>query len=312
MAGLLLALAGCGDAPAPLEGRPEGPYRLLLTLDPSPPVPGRDTRFTFQVSRTADRTPVADLQRIHERYLHTFIVARDFSSFAHLHHEDFVPLTAEDLAHGTFRFSYRFPQAGAYRVQSDFTHRDRSWSKQFDVAVGAPGPSPVVALDAAREQGVGDYRARLATSPEVPVAGQEAELVFTLSKNHEPVQNLQLLLGAEVHVAVWRLDGTQFGHTHSYTPQMAAMMAQMAGHTMSPEHSAAMMLKMMSLPATLEYPGPVVPVRHTFPEPGDYVLFAQFAPGGKDTTFRFMLHVAPGGGESPPLRSIVVPAASSP
>ena len=311
LVGLLLAafvLAGCSRSSPPLEGTPPGPYALTLALKPPAPMPGQPARLTLQVTRSQDGAPVGDLQRIHERYLHTFIVARDFSSFAHIHHEDFAPLGDADLAAGRFQFDYRFPQAGVYRVVSEFTHRDRSWMKQFDLPVGQPGVTPSIVLDLAREQHVGEFAARLAVSPAQPVAGQEAELVFELNRNGQPVRDLQLLLGAETHVALWKLDGTQFGHTHSYTPRMAAMMARMAGHRMSPEHSAAMMLQMMSLPAERVYPGPQVPVRHTFPEAGDYVLFAQFAPGGQALHFRFMLRVAEAGtGEPPVLQSIVQP-----
>ena len=306
-------MAGCSRQEASLEGAPPGPYSLKLALSPAAPMPGENTRLVFQVTRAHDGTPVGDLQRVHERYLHTFIVARDFSSFAHIHHEDFARLGEADLAAGRFQFDYRFPQAGAYRIVSEFTHRDRSWMKQFDLPVGHPGPTPDVQIDPAPEQSVGEFRARLAVSPAQPVAGQEAELVFELSRNGEPVHDLQLLLGAETHVALWRLDGTQFGHTHSYTPRMAAMMARMAGHRMPAEHSAAMMLEMMSLPPELVYPGPRVPVRHTFPEAGNYVLFAQFAPGGQPLHFRFLLRVAEPGPDAPPaLQSIVPLPADSP
>ena len=82
----------------------------------------------------------------------------------------------------------------------------------------------------------------------------------------------------------------------------------MAGHKMSAGHSAAMVLQMMSLPPELVYPGPRVPVRHTFPEAGDYVLFAQFAPGGAPIHFRFLVRVAEAGPEvAPALQSIVQP-----
>ena len=275
-------------------------------------MPGEATQLAFQVTRTQDGVPVGDLQRVHERYLHTFIVARDFSSFAHIHHEDFATLADADRAAGRFQFDYRFPQAGVYRIVSEFTHRDRSWTKQFDFPVGHPGATPPVEIDPAREQSVGEYRARLAVSPAQPVAGHEAELVFELSRNGQPVRDLQLLLGAETHVAIWKLDGTQFGHTHSYTPRMAEMMARMAGHQMSAEHSAAMMLQMMSLPQELVYPGPRVPARHTFPEAGNYVLFAQFAPGGQPLHFRFLLHVAEAVAGEPTALETIVPLPTDP
>ena len=286
----VLGLLSCGEHATPLRaGKPVGPYQLTLEFAPEKPLPHRQTQLTFRLSRTAEETPVRDLQIIHERALHTFIIARDFSSFAHLHHEDFTPLTARDLAAGRFTFPYTFPHAGQYRIVNEFTHHDRTWLKQFDFDVGPAAAARTVHIDLAREKTVAGYHASLTLSPSIAVAGYETELVLDLAHEHQSVTDLQLLLGAEVHVALWRVDGEHFGHTHSYTPQMAAMMRAMAGH--AGEHSAGMMLKMMSAPAKLVYPGPRIPIRYTFPAPGIYQLFLQCAPGGVITVFPFMLKV---------------------
>lgn len=285
-----LGLAGCGKGAAPvLEGRPLGPYQLTLEFVPATLAPRGQTQLTFRLTHAATGAAVQNLQVIHERALHTFIIARDFSSFAHLHHEDFAPLTAHDLDAGRFTFPYTFPHTGQYRIVNEFTHRDRTWLKQFDFDVGVAPTSPVVKIDLTRAKTVAGYHASLTLSPNLAVAGVETELVLELAHENQPVTNLQLLLGAEVHVALWKIDGEHFGHTHSYTPQMAAMMRAMAGHPGA--HSAAMMLKMMSAPAKLVYPGPRIPIRYTFPTPGTYQLFLQCAPGGVTTVFPFMLRV---------------------
>lgn len=287
----LLLLAACGEeTPAVREGVPAGPYRLTLAFEPADPQPGATTQVTLTLTRTATGEPVRDLQIVHERALHTFIVARDFSAFAHLHQEDFAPAGAAPDARGRFTFPYVFPHAGPYRILSEFTHRDRTWTQQFEFDVGTFEPLASPQIDLARERDVEGYRARLGVAPVQPVAGHEAELVLELSRGDAPVTDLQLLLGAEVHVASWRSDGAHFGHTHSYTPQMAAMMRDMAGHPGG--HSAAMMLKMMSAPTTLVYPGPRIPIRITFPEPGIYHLFLQCAPGGRSVVFPFQVEVA--------------------
>ncbi len=293
----LVGLAGCDRlVPAPLEGSPAGPYRLTLTLDPPAPQPGADTLLSFELTQRASGDPVRDLQIVHERALHTFIVARDFSNFAHLHHEDFEPIGEADRETGRMRFAYRFPAAGDYRIVSEFTHRDRSWSKRFDLRVGKVAQQAPLPVNLERTRHVGDYTARLAVSPERPVAGHEAELVLELHRHGQPVTDLALWLGAEAHVAVWRSDGEQFGHTHSYTPDMARMMADMQGHRMDAAQSAAMMLKMMSAPPRLVYPGPVIPVRHVFPTPGVYHVFMQCAPGGTSLVLPFTLEVLPDDG----------------
>lgn len=289
----MLALgSACGKQTAlSIDGAPAGPYRLNLALTPPAPGPGDEATLTFHLSHTATGEPLHDLQVVHERVLHTFIVARDFSSFAHIHHEDFQALTTVDLAAATLHFPYRFPHVGHYRIVSEFVYRDRTWIKQFELTVGNPRDADAVKIDLRREQTVGPYRARLAVSPASPVAGAETQLILELARDGQPVTDLALLLGTEAHVALWRIDGEHFGHTHSYTPEMAAMMAAMHGHAMNAQEAADMMLKMMSGPPTLNFPGPRVPVRYTFPTSGVYAVFMQVAPRGEPRVFGFMLEV---------------------
>ncbi len=286
----LALVSGCGErATPPLEGAPPGPYRLTLTLSPSPLKPAVPTEFNYRLTHSTSRQPVVDLQIVHERALHTFIVARDFSSFAHIHQEDFIARSSADRAAGAFSFSYIFPRAGHYRVVNEFTHRNRSWTKQFTLTVGDVTQLETPKIDLRTDRIIDGINAKLRVSPSTPVAGVETELVITLMRGAEPVTDLALLLGSEVHVALWRLDGAHFGHTHSYTSQMADMMKSMR-HPGG--HSAAMMLRMMAAPAKLEFPGPDVPIRYTFPTAGVYQIFIQCAPNGVSTVFPFMVEVA--------------------
>lgn len=312
LAGLLCAAAsGCGEPPpAVLEGEPRGPYRLTLTLPRTAPAPAQETLLELTLTRTATGEPVRDLARVHERLVHSFIVARDFSSFAHIHHEDFAPRTVADEAAGRFRFPYRFPKAGGYRLVSEYVHRDRAWRQQFEFTIGdvadAAPPAPAQTTTAHS----GRYVATLATSPAPPVAGHEAELVVTLARDGEPVTDLALHLGAEVHAALWRTDGAHFGHTHSYTPAMAALMETMRGHAAGGHDAGQMLAEMASLPSELVYPGPRVPVRHTFPAEGVYHVFMELAPRGEPHVFHFVVEVRDEG-EHPAaaLHSIVSPTA---
>ena len=287
-------LASCAnDEPATtlLEGQPAGPYRLTLALTPPVPMPARDTTLSFALTHAGNGAAVDDLQVVHERLLHTFIVSRDFSSFAHLHHEDFQSPSAADVAAGTLHFPYRFPHLGRFRIVSEFTRDDRNWTKHFDVVVGETARPEAPRLNLARSRQVGPYTARLHVSPDTVVAGHEVELVLELTRNGAAVTDLELYLGSEVHVAIWRSDGEQFGHTHSYTPQMAAMMKAMREHTGHAGDMAAMMRAMLATPAELVYHGPRVPVRYVFPTAGVYVLFMQCAPAGSTRVFAFMLEV---------------------
>jgi hypothetical protein len=262
---------------------------------------------------SATRQPVRDLQVLHERVLHTFIVSRNFKTFAHTHHEDFFPLTPQDLATATFHFPYVFPHTGTYLIASEFTHKDRSWVKQFAVAVDGEGAQSTAEEDLRREKSFGLYQIALRTSPDPPVAGYDTELVCHLTRDGIPVTDLGLYLGTEVHMAAWRLDGEHFGHQHTYTPEMAAMMAMMRDHASNPSHMAQMMVQMMRGPAKQVYKGPDLPVHHIFPAPGVYKLFFESAPGGKIVVADFMVKVVEyNEGMDTTVHSIVSPSHSPP
>ena len=302
LAALSLSLAqGCGESTPPagtvLEGQPGGPYRMTLALDPPHPAAGEQTRLSWQLTHSASGAAVTDLQVLHERVVHNFIVNLDFSSFAHIHHEDFRAVTADDLKRASFTLPYRFPSVGRYRVVSDFTHRNRNWTKQFDVVVGTPSAPTLAVADFTRTRQVDDILGSLSVSPPIPVAGYETELVLNLTREGRPVTDLALVLGSEAHVALWREDGQHFGHTHSYTPHMASMLRAMHDQATDARRRgqmmADMMVMMMSMPPELVFHGPEIPVHYVFPEPGVYHLFLQCAPGGKPRVFHFALAVQP-------------------
>lgn len=303
-----LVFGGYGCEPTAqntLIGTPSGPYQLALSLEPAPPRAGQETHLTFRLTDSASHQPISDLQILHERALHTFIVSKDFRVFAHTHHEDFFPLTAEDVAAARFHFPYTFPQAGEYMVVSEFTHKDRSWTKHFPLLVGDVERATKTAKteqkpdlsQLARKKSFGPYHVELRTSPDPPVVGHRVEFVCVFSKDGEPVTDLGLYLGTEVHMASWRLDGEHFGHQHTYTPEMAAIMNMMQEHAPGAmkEMKARMdtlMIQLMSGEPKHTYAGPELPVQHVFPTPGLYKLFFEAAPGGQRLVADFIVHVA--------------------
>src|SRR5207249_5743598 len=310
---LVVGLLGCGKTQETvLVGQPDGPYRLELSLDPPQPYAGQEVSLTYRVSDAKTRQPIPDLQVLHERVLHTFIVSGDFRTFVHTHHEDFFPLTAQDLAAATFHYPHVFPYDGEYLIVGEFTHKDRSWVKRFTLAVGGEAAQGQVNEDLHRDKAFGHYQVSLRTSPDPPVAGYDTELVCRLMRDGTPVTDLGLYLGTEVHMAVWRLDGEHFGHQHTYTPEMAAMMAMMRDHTNDPNHMARMMVQLMRGPARQVYSGPELPVHHIFPTSGIYKLFFECAPAGTTLVADFMVKVVEySEGTDTTVHSIVPVSASS-
>ena len=311
LATMVFGLLGCQKTQETvLIGQPDGPYRLALSVSPPQPRSQEQVSLTYRVSDAKTGQPVSDLQILHERALHTFIVSRDFRTFVHIHHEDFSPLTAQDLAVATFHYPYTFPTAGEYLLAGEFTHKDRSWVKQFRLPVGDHSQQPEVTVDLTKNKTFGQYQAVLTTSPDPPLAGYDTELVLHLShQDGTPVTDLGLYLGTEVHMASWRTDGTNFGHQHTYTPEMAAMMNAMRDHTTNPNHMAQMMVQLMRGPQKQVYYGPELPVHHFFPTPGTYTIFFECAPGSKPLVADFMVKVEEyREGMDTTVRSIVTPS----
>jgi hypothetical protein len=295
-----------------LVGKPEGPYRLELAVSPPQPQAGQETLLTYRLTDNKTRNPITDLQILHERIIHTFIVSRDFQTFSHTHHEDFFPLTPQDVAAAQFHFPYTFPHAGEYLIAGEFTHKDRSWVKQFTVAVDSSETQGEVSANLERTKWFGSYQTSLTTSPDPPVVGHDTGLVLHLTHDGTPVTDLRLYLGTEVHMASWRLDGANFGHQHTYTPEMAKMMAMMSDHASDPNHMAKMMVQLMRGPAKQAYWGPALPVHHIFPTAGVYKIFFECAPGGKPLVIDFMVNVVEySEGMDTAVHSIVTPSTTT-
>jgi hypothetical protein len=283
---------GCrSGAPVEIEGTPAGgPYRVTLAVEPAPPRAGVEATLTLRVRDARSGEPVPDLQVVHERVLHTFVVSHDFRHFGHVHHEDFVPLGDDDLARATFRIPHAFPRAGGYRIVTELTHRDRTWLKRFELGVEGErekAPPPLVPRSEFRAGG----RVFRLSAVEPPRAGRTTELVCRIeTEAGEPVTDLAMVLGSEAHMATWRADGAHFGHTHAWTPEMAAAMAAMAHHG---GHDPSAGMPAMVASGVQHFHGPEIPLRHVFPEPGLYAVFLDLAPGGERTTASFVLEVGP-------------------
>ena len=280
----------------PITGSPSGPYHMTVRTLPSLPVAGQETIITTQLNYAKSGKPVVDLDVLHQRLVHNFITQLDFTAFAHIHHEDFSPLTDIQKENGTLSFPYTFPSNGIYRMVSEFTHQKRSWTKHFDISVGENNATPpVLQKKVSHSSVIGDYHARLSYADEKLMEKKSTVLEILISRKNVPVNNLKLHLGSEAHVAIWRTDGKNFGHTHSYTPKMRELMGEMKHSDQMGIHSKkamrSMMYTVMSMPEELMFKGPIVPLLHTFPETGIYKIFIECAPDGLPIVFDFTVDV---------------------
>ncbi|MFI6084093.1 hypothetical protein ACIBBB_24460 [Streptomyces sp. NPDC051217] len=200
----------------------DGGYRLALGKTAI--AAGARTELTFSIKDGHDRN-LTSYKREHEKELHFIVASRDLTVFRHLH-----PARAAD---GVWSIPVELPKAGDYRVFADFTpggaggaggaegkgeaHGDGGHAAAAtnltlgaDLAVSGPyKPSDLPPVRATAE--VDGYQVALdgALTP-----GKASDVELTVSKNGEPVTNLQPYLGAYGHLVALRAGDLAYLHVH--------------------------------------------------------------------------------------------------
>lgn len=233
-----------------------GDYVLTWFTDPTPPPAGEHAEMHVQVVGP-DGEPASNLQYFHGAYVHAFLVPHDLASFGHAHQEDEEEVDAEDLREADFHMHAEFPVGGPYLVNFDFAAEDEYLSR-VDRAEASGDPAQLAAPveNDATEATDGELTATLVWAVE-PVAGQEAIWSLWLRDASGEVGDLVQWGGADAHVSMVDWEATRFLHTHAWYPDM---------ENARPSHDMPHL-----------YPGPELPFRHVFPEPGRYRAWTQFA-----------------------------------
>lgn len=199
----------------------------------------------FRIVDAADQA-VRDFDEQHDKAMHLMVVRRDLTQYRHLH-----PSMGSG---GTWSVPLTFPQSGVYRVFADFAVRGRSFTLGTDLTV--PGPYEPVPLPTPSEVArTDDYE--VALSAMVPTEGGTS-LVFRVSREERPVEDLEPYLGALGHLVVLRDGDLAFLHVH---------------------------------PEAQRGSGPDIAFQATFPSSGRYRLFLQFAHASQVHTVAFTVEV---------------------
>lgn len=175
---------------------------------------------------------------------HLIVVSRDLAHFQHLH-----PTMAAD---GTWSIELTLPAPGAFRAFVDITVAGEAHTLGIDLNVpgnyapeSMPAPSPSGEVDG--------YDVALDGTP---VAGQESELTFTVTRGGDAV-DLEPYLDAAGHLVALRAGDLAYLHTH---------------------------------PSPSDDTGRIV-METTFPSPGTYRLFLQFQDAGVVHTAAFTITI---------------------
>ena len=256
---LLFACAGPGEvesSPPPAEHLISD-YAVEWSTEPTPLSAGTPGEFTIRV-RDQDGHPVEDLQQNHERMIHTMLVSADWSSFQHVHHEDFAALSVDNIRSATFRFPLRLPLSGRYLLMFGYAHQNQwLFTDDFMDVEGSPAQAAAPDLSLSSETTV-DNLVVTVDWPASPSAGYETTWTVHISQaDGTPVEDLVPYLGADAHAALVNDSLTWGSHTHAWFPDMDRM---------SPG---------MEMPHL--YNGPEIPFVYTFPNAGMHKMWIQFA-----------------------------------
>jgi hypothetical protein len=179
-------------------------YIVELALHPRTPRPGQELQLAFTVLDPRTDTQVTDFQVMHERLYHLFIVSQDLKYFVHDH-----PVQGSD---GVFRYKARLPEAGMYRVLSDF-YPTGGTPQLIVKSIVLPGraitPGTILAPDLAPKDRA-NLRVSLTMQPAQPMAGVKTLMFFHL----EPSDGLEPYLGAWSHMLAASDDLIDMIHDH--------------------------------------------------------------------------------------------------
>lgn len=235
-----------------VAGIPEqSEFKLKISTVPKAVKPGSKTAMTFEILDPAGKKRVAELEIVHERIFHLFLVSQDLKHFAHEH-------PTKDKG-GLFHFDWTFPQVGMYRVLADFYPSGATPQLiAGTLFAGMPDASALSGRPARLEPDLKPQKAEnttvsLTMDPPQPLAGFKTLMFFDLG----PADGLEKYLGAWGHMMAASSDLVDMIHNHPF----------------------------------LADGGPRVQFNMIFPRPGIYRVWVQFQRKGVVNTVAFNVPV---------------------
>jgi hypothetical protein len=255
MAGMDMGEESGTSGTTPVHGLSLEQDGLLLSPVSVPDETGEEGVLSFSIT-SADGTAVTEFETEHDKELHLIVVRTDGAQFRHVH-----PKMSAD---GVWSIPWTWDAAGSYRVFTDFvpeaTGENLTLSRTVDVA-GPFSPKPATAVTATDT--TGGYTATL--SGDLSASGSSL-LTATITKDGEPVIELEPYLGAYGHLVALRDGDLAYLHVH-------------------PEGEE---------PAPGSVSGPDITFRTQAPTPGRYLLYLDYKVDGDVRTAHFVLDTTAG------------------
>lgn len=247
-------------------------YQVELLSSAENVVPRKPTKIAFQI-KDDQGSIVKDFKIEHEKLLHFITVRKDLQNFQHVH-----PLF--DQMTGQFTIDMTFPEDGHYRLFADFTAESAQIGVDGmplgvtvyrDITVGDMGEySPqIISADSNTQEMFDNYTVDFKFPSEIK-SQTETNYTLEVSKNGQPVTNLEHYLGALGHSILLKEGALDFIHAHAGEASGAAM-----------QHGAKSNSKN----------GPEITFSTFVPELGNYKIFTQFQHEGKVITTDYTIQV---------------------
>ena len=225
-------------------------YQMKFEPKPMQLVAGHPAVLTYTPQEVGKEQVPVPLAVVHEKKVQLIIVRKDLSAFYHEHPE----YTAE----GNYRAPFTFAKGGEYVLFQDYTPAGSGHQLgRQPVTVSGPKYTPVKFSKDQMQWQQDGYQATLSFDKALSV-GQLLAMKINLTKNGQPVTNLENYLGALGHVVVISEDTERYLHVH---------------------------------PNDQTDKGPNIGFNTSFEAPGLYRVFLQFNHAGQIHTGNFTVNV---------------------
>ncbi|WP_405218330.1 heavy-metal-associated domain-containing protein [Agrococcus sp. Ld7] len=225
----------------------------------TPAVPGETSTLSFQILDPAG-APVTAFETAHGKDLHLITVRTDGAGYRHVHPE-------LDPATGTWSLPWTWEAAGSYRVYADFTTPDATTvtlSRMIDVA-GTLEPQPPAGVSL--RDNVDGFDVTITGEL---AAGSASDLTVEVTRDGDPVADLEPYLGAFGHLVALRQGDLAYLHVHAHGDE----------------------------PQPGDLAGPGVSFTAEVPTTGLYLLYLGFQVDGQVHTAQFVLDAIPPSGSA--------------
>lgn len=249
-------------------------YTAELKMNPASVKSGQPLEMIFQI-KDPQGEKVSDLEIVHEKPLHMFMVSEDLSQYFHEH-----PAKQTD---GTYKLSYRFPNGGKFKIFIDFKPKDSEPTvESFDIEVGGERLPTRELIPAQKFETVSDSLLVKMKPDDELIKQTDLILNFQVfdAETKKPVTDLQNYLGEKAHFVIIRKGLGRFVHVHP----LSAGKINNSNHNMN-----GMKMDEMKMPD--DDKDSKISAMTNFPNSGIYKLFAQFKRNDKVITAAFVFEV---------------------